>query len=130
MRIEIETIPHDEQKYPTVGDWWFTDNNDFEGESLQIRVSDMDNWKYELLVAFHELAEVMLCKDRGISAKKVDDFDKKFEKARKKGNTDEPGFDSKAPYRKEHTFATGVEMLLAEQLNVDWKKYDKVINEL
>ena len=124
-KIIIETISHKDQRYDTCGDWQF----DTEG-NLKISISDVGNWKHEFLVAFHELAEVMLCKDRGISQESVDAFDTEFEKNRKEGNTDEPGNDSAAPYRKEHFFATNVERLMAEQLGVDWDEYDKSINSL
>ena len=83
-----------------------------------------------MLVAVHELVEVLLCKHRGITAAKVDAFDKAFEKARKPGNEDEPGDDPKAPYRKEHFFATNIEALLSAELGVDWAKYEREINDL
>jgi hypothetical protein len=118
VNIKIKTIPHSEQRYETVGDWWFDDAGD-----LQIRVSDLHNWKYEALVAFHELAEVLLCKDRGITTEMVDEFDKDYEARRKPGDDSEPGDDPKAPYRREHCFATGVERLLAAALDVSWSEY-------
>lgn len=125
MNIRIETIPHNAQNYDTVGDWRF----DRKG-NLIIRVSEMGNWKYEILVAVHELMEVALCKDRGISTEKVDRFDKAFEASRMAGNEDEPGDDPKSPYRNEHFFATSVERLFAAELKVDWKEYDKAVNAL
>ena len=125
MNIQIKTIPHNEQRYDTVGDWWWTPDGD-----LEIRVSDMNNWKYETLVAFHELAEVLLCKDRGIKQEDVDNFDIEFEKNRPEGNTDEPGNDVNAPYKNEHKLATQLEFILAGGLNVDWDLYDKTVNEL
>lgn len=125
MKISVRTIPHKGQRYETVGDWWFDKKGD-----LQIRVSDMKNWKYELLVAIHEIIEVSLCKDRGITDAKVTSFDKMFEACRAPGNTDEPGDDPQAPYKKEHFFATSLERLLAAELNVDWGAYDKKVNEL
>lgn len=124
MKIVIETIPHKKQRYPTVGDWYTRKG------VLHIRVSQMSDWRYELLVALHELVEVSLCKHRGITEAETDAFDIAFEKARKPGNEDEPGDDPKAPYRKEHFFATSVERLMAAELNVDWNKYDREIYDL
>lgn len=124
MKITIETIQHDSQRYETVGDWWFD-----EAGNLEIRVSNMGNWKYEALVAFHELAEVLLCKDRGITTEMVDAFDKAFE-ARRAGNTDEPGDDPACPCRKEHFFATTVERALSAELGVDWAEYDNKVSGL
>lgn len=124
MKIIIETIPHKRQRYPTVGDWYTKKG------TLHIRVSKMSDWRYELLVALHELVEVQLCKNRGVTQKAVDAFDIAFEKRRKSGNEDEPGDDPKAPYRKEHFFATSVERLMAAELGVDWGKYDEEIISL
>lgn len=123
-KIVIEFIPHNKQRYETVGDWYYRNRE------LHIRVSMMSDWRYEILVAIHELAEVMLCKHRGIPAAAVDAFDMAFEKARKPGNEDEPGDDPKAPYRKEHFFATNIERALALELGVDWATYDAEINAL
>ena len=123
MNVSIKTIPASEQRYATSGDWWF------EGDNLEIRVTEDGNWKYEMLVAVHELCEVLLCKDRGITQESVDAFDIAFEAARKEGNTDEPGDEASAPYQKEHFFASNVERLLAAELKVNWKDYDSIITQ-
>jgi hypothetical protein len=125
MNITMKVIPHNEHRYETVGDWWFDEDG-----SLQIRVSDMGNEDYAILVAVHELIEVLLCKKRGITDEAVSAFDTAFEDARVEGNTDEPGDDPKSPYRAEHLFATGIEKLLAAELGVDWKTYDEAVNAL
>ena len=44
----------------------------------------------------HELTEMVLCIDRGVTFKAVDRFDMEFEGA------GEPGDDPKAPYHREH----------------------------
>lgn len=129
MNITINTIPQQDQRYATVGDWWFTEEGD-----LQIRVSEMGNWKYEALVAFHELAEVLLCKDRGITTEMVDAFDIQWEKDHPDqvlgGGAKEPGDDPACPCRKEHFFATTVERALSAELGVDWSKYDDAVLSL
>ncbi len=128
MRILIEKIPHEKQRYPTVGDWIIDEDGD-----LIIYVSDMKNWKYEMLVGIHELVEVLLCKDRGISQESVDAFDMKFEEERKAGlhfPEDEPGYAHDAPYKKEHFVAEIIERLLAKELGVDWDTYDKTVQNL
>jgi len=123
--INIQVIPHSQQRYETVGDWW----KDEQG-ILQIRVSEFDDWKMESAVAVHELIEIILCHARGIKQDIVDDFDKNFEANRQEGNTDEPGDDPKAPYRKEHFFATSIERLLCAELDINWKEYEEKINNL
>lgn len=126
MNIDIKTIPHNTQRYETVGDWYFNPDNN----RLTIRVSCMRNKLYEFLVARHELDEAMLCVQRGINEKEVTLFDIQFEKNRKFGNTDEPGDDPAAPYRKEHFTATSFERLMAAELGVDWRKYEEAVNSL
>lgn len=122
MNITIKTIPHDMQRYPTVGDWYFDDAG-----NLEIRVSDMGNWQYEALVAFHELAEVLLCKDRGITAEMVDVFCMTIEERQKEGTVDESGHDRASPSHREHIFAENVERLLAFELGIDWNEYGGAI---
>jgi hypothetical protein len=129
MNVTIKIIPHTEQVYPTVGDWRFDENG-----NLNIYISEMGNWKYEMLVAVHELCEVIICKNRNISTEEVDTFDKEFENLRQQfpkliGDI-EPGNMSTAPYYKEHVFATVVEKALANELKVDWELYDKTVNKL
>jgi hypothetical protein len=60
INIEIKTIPDKKQRYNTVGDYWIKDGKEY------IRVSDMNNWEYETLIALHELIEATLCRKRGI----------------------------------------------------------------
>lgn len=118
-------IKHSQQRYPTVGDWMWDKRG-----NLAITSSDMGNWKYNYLVKFHELVEVMLCRDRGITQDEVDDFDKEYEARREEGDTSEPGDSKLAPYYKEHQFATKLERLMAKELGVDWREYDKAVSSL
>ncbi len=125
MKIEVETIPHHEQRYPTVGDYWE------EAGTVQIRVSEMHDWRYVILVAVHELIEMMLARYRGISEEAIGNFDMEFEAKREKGLvTGEPGDAADAPYRREHFFATNVERLLAAELGVDWAIYETYVDSL
>jgi hypothetical protein len=125
MKIVIEVIPHSSQRYPTVGDW-YRDQED----TLHIKVSNMNNSKYEFLVAFHELIEEALCHDREIQQDIVDEYDKKYEAARPENDISEPGDSKLAPYRKEHFFATSLERLMAAELGVDWSDYDEAVVNL
>lgn len=157
MRILIETIPHEQQRYPTPGDWQFLFVPTCHGcgntrdaqencvgpgdcgdcgakmefvELIRIRVSELSDWRCEALVAVHELVELLLCRQRGITPEEVDAFDKEFEAKRQPGNEDEPGDDPAAPYRKEHFFATNIEALLSSELGVDFQDYGKEIVKL
>ena len=71
LNINIKTIPHDQQRYDTVGDYWM----DHVSGELQIRVSDMSNWRYEALVAFHELAEYLQITHQEILIDEIDRYD-------------------------------------------------------
>lgn len=126
MKIIIETIPHKEQRYPTVGDWFYEDG----GETLRIKVSQLSDWKRESLIAIHELVEVVLCKNEGISQESVDKFDFEFESDRKEGDLSEPGDAPSAPYNKQHCLATGVERILAGVLGVAWGPYADEVESL
>ena len=125
MKINIEVIPNEKQRYPTVGDYWY----DKKGV-LQVRVSDMGNDQYAELVIVHELVELFLCKAKGVKFEDIDAFDKAFEEKRQSGNVDEPGDDDAAPYREEHLFATGIEKLLCSKLGINWAKYDRTVVNL
>ena len=131
--IIVRKVLHLQQRYPTVGDWWFDPEEEYSGGALQIKVSIMGNDHYETLVAIHEIIEAILCKSRGISESDVTAFDVQYESDRDKGlheETSEPGNDPAAPYYREHQFATKVERLIADELGVDWDEYDKAVNTL
>lgn len=128
MNILVEVIPHSQQRYKTVGDWFYQ-----EPDTLLIYVSKMENSNYEYLVAIHEEIEARLCLERGITEKEVSAFDIWYEGRRILDDSNcqgEPGDHPQAPYRKEHFFATSIERLIAAELNVDWEKYDEAIQNL
>ena len=118
LNIEIKTIPHQDQRYDTCGDWLI------DGDNITILVSDLGDWRLEYLVADHELREAILCRHRGISQKVVDDFDTSWK------SEGEPGDDPQAPYKREHFFATSIERLTAAELDVDWAEYEGKLNAL
>lgn len=122
--IEIKTIPHNQQRYDTVGDWWVDD------EGWHIRVSDLGEWRYGFLIAFHELLECAWCAWSGVSQARVDAFDIEFERNRQPGDVSEPGDDPNSPYRVGHQFATMAEMFAAVALGVSWGAYEAAIEAL
>lgn len=124
--ITISVIPHVEQRYPTVGDW----QHDAETGHLQISVSNMYNWKYNVLVGIHEALEAIVCVSDGVSAADVDAFDMAYEEARQPGDESEPGNQPDAPYQSQHLYATGFEYSLAQELGVDWGAYEETICRL
>ena len=157
MKIIVQTIDHKEQPYNTPGDWRFENwsglpmeqkaamqnigNND---TVLRINVSNLGDWRYEMLIAVHEIVETLMCLHDGVMVEDVDKFDKAFEDSKQRaawalsdaqcGNhpvsTEEPGDDPNAPYFKQHCIATAVERLMCAQLGCEWKKYENLCNAL
>lgn len=125
MNVHVKIIPHSKQRYDTVGDWFYDEKGD-----LQIRVSEMSDARYEQLVEIHERIEASLCDDAGVMQEDVDKFDMEFERLRHGNEEGEPGDSVLAPYHRQHRIATGIEMLLAVELGVDWQKYEEAINGL
>ena len=119
----ISQIPHQRQRYETVGDW-------IPGSPAEIRVSKMKDQRYVFLVALHEMIEFELCKKNGITDREVVAFDVNFE-AERRNNLHpidaEPGNDPRAPYRNEHDFATMIEMMVAQKLGVSWSDYERTV---
>lgn len=127
VALSIRFIAHRCQRYPTVGDWFWRYT------TLHIRISDMGNYKYNLLVSVHEQVEALLCWLDGVEEQAVTDFDIKFEDERAKGmhgDCDEPGDDPDAPYFKQHQTATRIERFMASELGVNWEEYDAAVNAL
>ena len=126
LRMNIETIPHETQRYRTVGDYWCDEQG-----TEQVRVSEMVDWRYEALVAVHEIIEMALTRHRGIAEESITEFDVRFENDKDKGLVQgEAGDNANAPYRREHFFATNVERLFAAELGVDWFEYDRYVDAL
>jgi hypothetical protein len=137
MRIIIEVIPHSDQRLSGSlgGDWqWLTRGDAFHQgyilfkdvapsqleDVLLVRVSDMGDWRYNFLLAQHEMNEAMLCKAAGITTEMVD-ADEKNAKP-----TDDPDSLSGYPgscYQQQHNDALVMEWMTARFLGVDWTKY-------
>ena len=138
--IEIRTIEHEKHRYNTLGDW-FTVEKMYQhpGEPsdyrMVIQVSDFTRKmrdgacllmaeKFEFLIALHELIEMFLCNEHGISAREIDAFDMKFT------GQGEPGDDPGCPYYAEHQFASAMEHMMANALGVNWEEYQKQCDEV
>ena len=118
MKVIIETVSHISQRYNTIGDW------QWEGETLHIKVSDMGDWKKELLVGVHEMVETMLCKESGVTEEQVDAFDLSHSEEH------EPGENPDAPYYHQHKNAIYIEDMLMQFLGVDADEYETVMEKL
>lgn len=118
MNINIKVIPEEEQRATVNGcDWFWDENGD-----LQVRVSPMSDWRYEVLLGIHEAVEAIMCKHNGVTQAAVDAFDLEYDKTHTYDLNagDDPG----APYAREHCFATAIERIMAAELDVNWLAYD------
>lgn len=118
LKIRIETIPHSQQRYDTVGDWFVDDG------WLVIRVSDLGSWKQETCVAVHELVEYSLCMAADVMSDQVDAFDMAW---KPHGGIEEPGDDMDAPYYQQHQVACAIERFMASELQLNWAEYERVL---
>jgi hypothetical protein len=121
--VIIQSIPAEEQRYPTVGDWWMAEDG-----AWHIRISNLPDWRYSFLVAIHELVEMALCKHHAVDESTITEFDMKFGAARAANDGSEPGDHRDAPYRREHRFADVIERMTASQLDVNWRQYEQAID--
>lgn len=109
--VVMKVIPHAEQRYDTLGDYWMDPDG-----TWQIRVSDMGDWRYNFSVLLHEFIEFALITQHEVSEKSVCDFDLAVPAESK--YADDPGFDPAAPYHEEHVFSDAVERLIAPHLGM------------
>jgi hypothetical protein len=124
MKIIIESIPHKNQRYPTCGDWFYA----LDG-TLHIRVSEEMLPLSGELVAVHELVEALLCQRANITQDAVDEFDT-GPVGRALAIDSEPGDDERAPYHKQHCIATGIERILAAEMDIAWVHHEDNVNRL
>ena len=113
-KIVMEVIPHLNQRYDTLGDYW----EDADG-TWNFRVSDMGDWRYNFSVLLHEFVEYALMKHKGITEQAVLDFDLAVKPD--SAYADDPGFDPAAPYHDEHVYADCMERLIAPHLGMQFE---------
>ena len=119
-RYHVLVIPHDGQRYNTVGDYYSPYK-----DTLELRISDLGNTDYEFLVLMHELVEAYLCYRDGISDTQITSFDVTYG-----GDKDEPGDSPDAPYHRQHVLASSIEYHVASALGVNWNSYAKAIKRV
>lgn len=126
QKIEVEIKDNVSQmRYSTVGDYYLKEDG-----TLKFEIVDTGSSFFNKMILIHEMIEQSLCEFRGLPNDTIDKFDFQFELDRKNGNIDEPGFDPDAPYNKEHTLATSVEMMMCALSGVSWKEYGDRIDSI
>jgi hypothetical protein len=127
MKIFIETIPHEDQRYNTCGDWVFNKDN-----SLTIRISETANFKWNCALILHELVEALTCRANSVTTEQVDAFDLTWKPF---GSFEEPGEDPRSPYFAEHNEASLIEQQLFDFMSDgaepdEWDSYEAKLEEL
>lgn len=114
MKITIEIIPHDQQRYETCGDWqWSPD-----WKELNIYVSAMDDLESETGIAVHEMREAILCRYRGISDETVTNWDVTHPES------NDPGSLKGCPYGVEHHAAEFAERAFIAAGHLAWEEHE------
>jgi hypothetical protein len=133
VQIDISVIPHDQQRYDSTGDWYWTQN------ILRVRVSKLSDPRWEFCLGLHEMIEAMLCHFMGISQEDVDAFDMPYESAHQRNcvcypcgcprqRLSDPGSDKHAPYAFQHKIADAAERVVAAVLGIHWASYDEEVS--
>jgi hypothetical protein len=125
MKIVIETIPLEKQRYPTIGDYFYEPDG-----TLKILITETGNDFHSTLVAIHELVEQTLTDQKGIREEDILKHDLWVETEVTKGNypTDaEPGEHPRSPYYEEHMLAERIEKMICKHLGINFKEYNEEI---
>jgi hypothetical protein len=139
LDILIQTIPHSEQRYNSIGDYISSEPGmeskvELTPGKVIISVSDLGDWRKELCVAIHELFEVATaCWQQGIKDETIVKFDKAYEELADKGlvpEDSEPGDSPDAPYHAYHKMATMIEYATLVSLGVTEAEYEEAMLEL
>lgn len=115
-KINIRFIDGGEQRYPTCGDYWETE------DSYEFRITKQISDDRSILILLHEMIEYFLCTKRGISESDITKFDLDWENGPKL--EEEPGNSPLAPYYNEHRFSENIERQVALAADIDWFDYE------
>lgn len=123
-QIVIKFVKNARKRIGEPGDWYF----DKKG-NLQIRINDMGDWRFNLLYAFHELIEAVLCKWAFPQPTRVVDA---YCRSRDIGKCDAESFSGypNSPHQWQHNCALALEWILGTMLRVDWKEYGKACDKI
>jgi len=91
-----------------LGDWYHTGYGHWIVRSVGHDILDDETF----LVALHELVEMKLCHNAGITQESVDAFDAAY------NGDGEPGDEEDCPYRRQHRQACLVEFLVADMIGI------------
>lgn len=118
MKLNIRTVPQCEHRFTTIGDWWERDG------TLEVRISYLPDWRWQIGVLVHELVEWIYCKRRGITSDECDRFDRFYEEQYRSKVIPvekEAGYDKRCPYHRGHVWGDRIAWLVEWLLGVDQK---------
>lgn len=110
MNLTIRTIPHEQQRYDTFGDY-----HQVFADKWLFTISDLGDPDTEFCVLIHELVEWYLTQRHGIAEEAITAWDMQYMQDHP-GTDEEPGDDLLAPYHAEHQAAERIEIAVAEEL--------------
>ena len=116
--IHIKCIPHDEQRYETLGDYWETESK------IEFRISDTGNANYNMAILMHEIWEEHRNRMLGIKEIDVTQFDINHPEL------DDPGLSKEAPYHATHMESDAIERVCIVMSHEDWIDYEKRCSEM
>jgi hypothetical protein len=119
LRISIETLPQELQRYKTQGDYY----KDADG-IWRIFISEMKDVRSEIALALHELFEFGATDFKGIKEEDITAFDLNHL------DSNDPGSLHDAPYNSEHMDATKVEKIYCKNVGLSWKEHNKNMDEI
>lgn len=118
-RLRVDFIPQEDQRIPgQVGDYFDTH------DAVVFRISETGNPLFNLAILLHEIWEWHRTQEAGIPISAIDEFD------RTHPELDDPGFNPRAPYHKEHCEADAIERVAVALGGRTWSDYEEAVNAL
>jgi|ERR1041385_5234542 hypothetical protein len=126
-KIVIQTIPHAEQRHDSPRDCWLN------GDTLELRVSQLQDELYETALAVHALMESLLVLAHGVDMERVDEWKRGYAEFRSTSLVHLPedaGDHPAAPYHHEHVFARNRERDFLHEAGGNWLDYERALAQL
>ena len=117
-KIIVEFIEQKDQRYPTVGDYFDTD------DAIHFKITRMSTQMFSVAILLHEIHEYFRLAEDGISVEEIDKFDIDHPEL------EEPGDDPRAPYHKQHLESSVIERASIAMSGRLWSEYEKEIDSL
>jgi hypothetical protein len=126
--ISVDVVPHAEQDYDTPAAW-----EEVVPVEWMVEVSDLGDWRYNLLTALGQQIELALCKQAGVTSEQIQAFAVAHGKRRRAGDSDyqgAPGDHPDAPHKKAYRFAQQMLKQIAPELGIVWSRYQRALEAL